>query len=193
MPTTRSRPSSAASRRSRPTIGRASITRADRADWRPVSAARSMSRPSNCWRSNVAGGNKGGLANVSIEQVLAVESGCDRHHRPGFRRERAQRSGLGRGRKRCATGRVHLSPKMPFGWVDFPPSVNRLIGLWWLAKILYPDLFPGRPADADARFLRAVLSRDAERRADRARAGGAGLMLHHAAPLCPDWRSRSLC
>jgi iron complex transport system substrate-binding protein len=39
-------------------------------------------------------------------------------------------------------GRVHLSPKMPFGWVDFPPSVNRLIGLWWLGKILYPDKFP---------------------------------------------------
>ena len=39
-------------------------------------------------------------------------------------------------------GRVHLSPKLPFGWVDFPPSVNRLIGLWWLAKILYPALFP---------------------------------------------------
>jgi iron complex transport system substrate-binding protein len=38
--------------------------------------------------------------------------------------------------------RVHLSPKLPFGWVDFPPTVNRLIGLWWLAKILYPDLFP---------------------------------------------------
>jgi iron complex transport system substrate-binding protein len=38
--------------------------------------------------------------------------------------------------------RVHLVPKLPFGWVDFPPSVNRLIGLWWLAKILYPELFP---------------------------------------------------
>ncbi len=40
------------------------------------------------------------------------------------------------------TGRVHLSPKLPFGWVDFPPAVNRLIGLWWLGKIFYPDLFP---------------------------------------------------
>jgi iron complex transport system substrate-binding protein len=39
-------------------------------------------------------------------------------------------------------GRVHLSPKLPFGWVDFPPSANRLIGLWWLAKILYPESFP---------------------------------------------------
>jgi iron complex transport system substrate-binding protein len=39
-------------------------------------------------------------------------------------------------------GRVHLSPKLPFGWVDFPPCVNRLIGLTWLAKLLYPTLFP---------------------------------------------------
>ena len=39
------------------------------------------------------------------------------------------------------SGRVHLSPKLPFGWVDFPPSVNRLIGLWWLAQIFYPEHF----------------------------------------------------
>ena len=39
-------------------------------------------------------------------------------------------------------GRVHLSPKLPFGWVDYPPAVNRLIGLWWLGKIFYPDRFP---------------------------------------------------
>jgi iron complex transport system substrate-binding protein len=44
--------------------------------------------------------------------------------------------------KAVRDNRVHLSPKMPFGWVDFPPSVNRLIGLWWLAKILYPERFP---------------------------------------------------
>jgi iron complex transport system substrate-binding protein len=40
------------------------------------------------------------------------------------------------------SGRVHLSPRLPFGWVDYPPAVNRLIGLWWLAKIFYPDRFP---------------------------------------------------
>ena len=40
------------------------------------------------------------------------------------------------------SGRVHLAPKLPFGWVDYPPAVNRLIGLWWLAKICYPDRFP---------------------------------------------------
>ena len=39
-------------------------------------------------------------------------------------------------------GRVHLAPRLPFGWVDYPPAVNRLIGLWWLGKIFYPESFP---------------------------------------------------
>jgi hypothetical protein len=32
-------------------------------------------------------------------------------------------------------------PALPFGWVDFPPSVNRMPGLIWLGKLLYPSLF----------------------------------------------------
>jgi iron complex transport system substrate-binding protein len=40
------------------------------------------------------------------------------------------------------SGRVHLAPRLPFGWVDYPPAVNRLIGLWWLGKIFYPERFP---------------------------------------------------
>ena len=39
-------------------------------------------------------------------------------------------------------GRVHLAPRQPFGWVDYPPAVNRLIELWWLGKIFYPGRFP---------------------------------------------------
>ena len=90
---------------------------------------------------NVAGGNQGGLANVSIEQVLLwnpdVIVTIDQDFAASVRSDPAWASV-----KAVRDGRVHLSPKMPFGWVDFPPSVNRLIGLWWLAKILYPDKFP---------------------------------------------------
>ena len=90
---------------------------------------------------NVAGENKGGLANVSIEQVLLwnpdVIVTIDQDFAATVRNDPAWGSV-----KAVRDGRVHLSPKMPFGWVDFPPSVNRLIGLWWLAKILYPDKFP---------------------------------------------------
>jgi iron complex transport system substrate-binding protein len=90
---------------------------------------------------NAAGGTRGGLANVSIEQVLLwnpdVIITIDQDFAatvlsdPTWAPVAAVR-----------TRRVHLSPKLPFGWVDFPPTVNRLIGLWWLGKILYPDLFP---------------------------------------------------
>jgi iron complex transport system substrate-binding protein len=90
---------------------------------------------------NVAGGTRGGLGTVSIEQVLVwnpevivtidQDFAAKVYDDPAWAPIEAVRR-----------RRVHLSPKLPFGWVDFPPSVNRLIGLWWLAKILYPDLFP---------------------------------------------------
>jgi iron complex transport system substrate-binding protein len=90
---------------------------------------------------NAAGGTRGGLANVSIEQVLVwnpdVIVTIDQDFAAHVRDDPAWA-----GVKAVRDNRVHLSPKMPFGWVDFPPSVNRLIGLWWLAKILYPDRFP---------------------------------------------------
>ncbi len=33
-------------------------------------------------------------------------------------------------------------PNSPFNWLDRPPSVNRLIGIKWLANLLYPDIYP---------------------------------------------------
>ena len=39
------------------------------------------------------------------------------------------------------TKRVYLSPHLPFGWFDYPPGANRLVGLLWLSEILYPQLF----------------------------------------------------
>src|SRR5690606_35331120 len=38
-----------------------------------------------------------------------------------------------------AAKRVYLSPTAPFGWIDRPPSVNRVIGLKWLLGLFYPD------------------------------------------------------
>ena len=123
---------------------------------------------------NVAGETRGGLANVSIEQVLLwnpdVIITIDRDFAANVRNDPAWAPV-----KAVREGRVHLSPKLPFGWVDFPPCVNRLIGLWWLAKILYPDVFPedlrALTRDFYARFYHVTL----DRRADRAGAGGTGL------------------
>lgn len=46
------------------------------------------------------------------------------------------------GVKAVRKGRIYLAPLVPFAWLDLPPSVNRLIGLKWLGRSLYPDLFP---------------------------------------------------
>jgi iron complex transport system substrate-binding protein len=90
---------------------------------------------------NVAAERKGGLATVSLEQVLLwnpdVIVTIDRDFAASVRTDPVWAEVAA-----VRAGRVHLSPKLPFGWVDFPPSVNRLIGLWWLAKILYPEQFP---------------------------------------------------
>jgi iron complex transport system substrate-binding protein len=90
---------------------------------------------------NVAAERKGGLATVSLEQVLLwnpdVIVTIDRDFAASVRTDPVWAEVAA-----VRAGRVHLSPTLPFGWVDFPPSVNRLIGLWWLAKILYPGQFP---------------------------------------------------
>jgi len=89
---------------------------------------------------NVAAERQGGLATVSIEQVLVwnpqVIVTIDRDFAAGVQNDPQWKQV-----EAVSAGRVHLSPKLPFGWVDFPPSVNRLIGLWWLAKIFYPEHF----------------------------------------------------
>jgi iron complex transport system substrate-binding protein len=35
--------------------------------------------------------------------------------------------------------KVYLEPESPFGWIDDPPGVNRLIGLSWLSALFYPE------------------------------------------------------
>jgi iron complex transport system substrate-binding protein len=110
---------------------------------------------------NVAGEQRGGLANVSIEQVLAwnpdIIVTIDQTFAAEVRSDPAWAPV-----KAVRDGRVYLSPKLPFGWVDFPPSVNRLIGLWWLAKIFYPEQFPedikALTRDFYTRFYRRTLT-----------------------------------
>ena len=90
---------------------------------------------------NVAAERKGGLAVVSLEQVLLWNPDVIITIDSDFS-AKVRNDPLWTSLPAVREGRVHLSPKLPFGWVDFPPSVNRLLGLWWLAKILYPAQFP---------------------------------------------------
>ena len=90
---------------------------------------------------NVATERRGGLATVSVEQVLAWNPEVIITIEPAFAAT-VKTDPVWAPIKAVQTARIYLSPRLPFGWVDFPPSVNRLIGLWWLAKAFYPDKFP---------------------------------------------------
>jgi iron complex transport system substrate-binding protein len=81
-----------------------------------------------------------GLVQVNFEALLAVDPDVivtwDRQffetHRdnPLWSRMRAVQE-----------GQVYLSPVLPFGWIDRPPSLNRIIGLDWMAATFYPDSY----------------------------------------------------
>ena len=37
------------------------------------------------------------------------------------------------------TGNYYEVPMGPYNWMGFPPSVQRILGMLWMAKLLYPD------------------------------------------------------
>ncbi|HEY4253820.1 MAG TPA: iron ABC transporter substrate-binding protein [Roseomonas sp.] len=96
---------------------------------------------------------RGGLVNASLEQVIGWAPDTiitlDRGFRDGLRDRAAWRPVPA-----VAAGRVFLAPNLPFGFIDSPPSVNRLIGLTWLLHRLYPAEAPGVLRDQIRDFYR---------------------------------------
>jgi iron complex transport system substrate-binding protein len=92
---------------------------------------------------NVAerGAARGGIATVSIEQVLAWAPDTIVTLDANFYRSYPA-SPLWAAVPAAAAKRVFLAPRLPFGWIDQPPSINRTIGMRWIAGLLYPDKFP---------------------------------------------------
>lgn len=110
---------------------------------------------------NVAGGQSAtsGLANVSMEQVLAWNPGVIVTTDPGFY-ARVWTDARWSGIAAVKNARVYLAPQLPFGWFDFPPGPNRFVGLFWLANILYPDIFDDDLRARAAEFYRLFYHRE---------------------------------
>ena len=108
---------------------------------------------------NVAGGEKGGLAQVGFEQVVLWDPPVIVTNDPNFFRESA-RMPVWQGVTAVRNKHVYLSPNLPFGWFDYPPGANRLIGLLWLSEILYPESFRHDYPKEIARFYRLFYHRE---------------------------------
>ncbi len=95
-----------------------------------------------CAGRNVAvQAGSGSLTRVSLEQVLAWDPEVIVTQDAAFAR-RALADPLWRSISAVRQRRVHCAPVLPFGWLDGPPGVNRLLGLRWLLQRLHP----GHPA-----------------------------------------------
>jgi iron complex transport system substrate-binding protein len=81
---------------------------------------------------------RGGLVDVSPEQVIAWAPDTILSLDPRFAAT-ALGSAAWQPVPAVANRRIFLAPSLPFGFIDSPPSVNRLIGLTWLLHVLYPD------------------------------------------------------
>jgi iron complex transport system substrate-binding protein len=96
---------------------------------------------------------KGGIVNASPEQVIAWAPDTiitlDRTFRRSVKDKPAWQSVPA-----VTGGRVFLAPNLPFGFVDSPPSVNRLIGLTWLLHTLYPAAALGKLHDQMRAFYK---------------------------------------
>jgi iron complex transport system substrate-binding protein len=82
-----------------------------------------------------------GIVRSSMEQVIAVDPDTIVTWDENFYR-RVGNDPLWAGITAVRDSRVYFSPTAPFGWIDRPPSLNRLMGLKWLSGVFFPDRFP---------------------------------------------------
>jgi iron complex transport system substrate-binding protein len=83
---------------------------------------------------------RGELTRVTRDQIFAWNPAIIIAQQPSFYRS-LQRSTTWHGLIAVANKRVYLAPGDPFGWIDDPPGVNRIIGLYWLTALFYPDQY----------------------------------------------------
>ena len=89
---------------------------------------------------NVADGGPSALPQVTREQVIAWNPEVVFAPNPGF--IKAFAAPEWQGVAAVSAKRVFAAPRPPFGWIDEPPSLNRLLGLVWMGRLLYPAAYP---------------------------------------------------
>jgi iron complex transport system substrate-binding protein len=94
-----------------------------------------------------------GLVRMSMEQLIIADPEIIITWDRNFF-ERIFKDPLWAGIRAVRDGRVYLAPTAPFGWIDRPPSLNRVIGLRWLAGLFYPDKFPEDLRETTRTFYR---------------------------------------
>ena len=96
--------------------------------------------------SNAGGGNT-----VSMEQLYLFDPDVILLAEGGPYRRLASDEVWGRLRA-VQNGEYYEIPCLPYNWLSNPPSVNRILGIWWLGNLLYPEVFDYDMAEKTMEF-----------------------------------------
>ena len=93
-----------------------------------------------------------GVGQVSLEQLLNWQPDYLLTQDPEFV-ELANTAAQWQTLNAVQAGQVYCAPKAPFGWLDGPPGVNRLLGVLWLMALLEDRLQGQQLQDEVAEFF----------------------------------------
>ena len=88
--------------------------------------------------ADIEANNKGGGSEVSMEQILNWDPDVILVDSPELM-DFIQKDSSWQSLRAIKEERAYLVPSIPYGFLYNPPSVNRLMGLDWLGKLLYPE------------------------------------------------------
>lgn len=57
-------------------------------------------------------------------------------------------------------GDYYEIPGIPYCWLSGPPSVNRVLGIWWLGNLVYPDVYDYDMADKAIEYYKLFFDYD---------------------------------
>lgn len=103
-----------------------------------------------------------GMSPVSLEQILAwnpeviITWGDARGGAYSMIQESADWASI----DAVTRGRVYAMPNTPFSWMDRPPSVNRFLGIQWMANLLYPEVYEADMVEVTREFYSLFYSVD---------------------------------
>jgi iron complex transport system substrate-binding protein len=105
----------------------------------------------------------GGMTDVSLEQVLQWDPeiiiAWDTNIRGGAYEDIRTNPDWAQ-IQAVKDGRVYAMPNEPWAWCDRPPGVNRIIGIHWVANLLYPDLYDVDIREVVQEYFKVMYQKD---------------------------------
>lgn len=95
--------------------------------------------------------NKGGGNTVSLEQLYNFDPDVIVFS-PGSIYDTVAEDAAWQELTAIANGSYYEIPGKPYNWLSNPPSMNMLLGVWWLGNLVYPEVYDYDMADVAKEF-----------------------------------------